>query len=95
MLYTVGAALKAGSINFSIMVASRVVLGIGVSLKGGTVPIYIAETVKRRIRSNLQLAIYPRLIPVVTNRAHIGILFLPKSPQYLIHKGKKLEAFKI
>lgn len=35
------------------IVASRVILGIGVGLEGGTVPIYVAETVERRLRGNL------------------------------------------
>lgn len=53
MLYTVGAALEAGSINFGMIVAARVILGLGVGLEGGTVPVYVAETVQRRIRGNL------------------------------------------
>jgi MFS family permease len=35
------------------IVASRVILGVGVGLEGGTVPVYVAETVERRIRGNL------------------------------------------
>ncbi|KAI1024219.1 hypothetical protein LB504_005101 [Fusarium proliferatum] len=53
ILYTIGAALEAGSINFGMIVASRVILGLGVGLEGGTVPVYVAETVERRIRGNL------------------------------------------
>lgn len=53
ILYTIGAALEAGSINFGMMVASRLILGLGVGLEGGTVPVYVAETVERRIRGNL------------------------------------------
>ncbi|KAJ4117483.1 fructose symporter [Fusarium equiseti] len=53
ILYTVGAALEAGSINFGMIVASRVILGLGVGLEGGTVPVYVAETVERKIRGNL------------------------------------------
>lgn len=70
ILYTIGAALEAGSINFGtlcfglekpsvltprlgMMVAARVILGMGVGLEGGTVPVYVAETVERRIRGNL------------------------------------------
>ncbi|KAL4767055.1 general substrate transporter [Aspergillus nidulans var. acristatus] len=53
ILYTIGAALEAGSINYGMMVAARVILGVGVGLEGGTVPVYVAETVERRIRGNL------------------------------------------
>jgi MFS family permease len=35
------------------IVAARVILGIGVGLEGGTVPVYVAETVERRIRGNI------------------------------------------
>ena len=74
ILYTVGAALEAGSQSFGklhtttflmflqhqltlrstgMIVAARVILGVGVGLEGGTVPVYVAETVERRIRGNL------------------------------------------
>ena len=53
MLYTVGGALEAGSINYGMIVAARVILGLGVGLEGGTVPVYVAETVERRLRGNM------------------------------------------
>lgn len=53
ILYTIGAGLEAGSINFSMIVAARVILGLGVGLEGGTVPVYVAETVERKIRGNM------------------------------------------
>ncbi|KAK4697719.1 hypothetical protein P7C71_g419, partial [Lecanoromycetidae sp. Uapishka_2] len=36
VLYTVGAALEAGAISFGMIVAGRVILGLGVGLEGGT-----------------------------------------------------------
>jgi MFS family permease len=69
ILYTIGGALSAGSVNsgrflsrlvifhrwnvVGMIVAARVILGIGVGLEGGTVPVYVAETVERRLRGNL------------------------------------------
>ena len=53
VLYTIGAALEAGSVNYSMIVAARVILGLGVGLEGGTVPVYVAETVERRLRGNM------------------------------------------
>ena len=53
ILYTVGAALEAGAINFGMIVAGRVILGLGVGLEGGTVPVYVAESVARKYRGNL------------------------------------------
>lgn len=53
VLYTIGAALEAGAINFGMMVAGRVILGLGVGLEGGTVPVYVAESVARKYRGNL------------------------------------------
>jgi MFS family permease len=35
VLYTVGAALEAGAINVGMMVAGRIILGLGVGLEGG------------------------------------------------------------
>lgn len=43
VLYTIGAALEAGAINFGMMFAGRFILGAGVGLEGGTVPVYVAE----------------------------------------------------
>ncbi|KAJ5248862.1 MFS sugar transporter [Penicillium chermesinum] len=53
ILYTVGAALEAGAMNFGMMFAGRFILGTGVGLEGGTVPVYVAESVPSRIRGNL------------------------------------------
>lgn len=53
IFYTIGAALEAGAVDFPMMVVSRLLLGAGVGLEGGTVPIYVAETVERRVRGNL------------------------------------------
>ena len=43
ILYTIGAALEAGAVNFGMMFAGRFILGMGVGLEGGTVPVYVAE----------------------------------------------------
>jgi hypothetical protein len=53
ILYTVGGALEAGSINYGMIIAARVILGMGVGLEGGTVPVYVAETVEMRLRGNM------------------------------------------
>jgi Sugar (and other) transporter len=53
ILYTIGAALEAGAINYGMILAGRLILGCGVGLEGGTVPVYVAETVARRYRGNL------------------------------------------
>ena len=53
ILYTIGAALEAGANNFGVMFAGRFILGTGVGLEGGTVPIYVAESVPSKIRGNL------------------------------------------
>lgn len=39
VLYTIGAGLEAGSINYGMMIAARLILGVGVGLEGGTVPV--------------------------------------------------------
>jgi len=122
ILYTIGGALEAGSINFGMIVASRVILGIGVGLEGGTVPVYVAETVERRMRGNL-VSLYQFNIAlgevlgyvvaaiflhvkgnwryilgsslVFSTIMFVGMLFLPESPRFLMHKGKTLEAYKV
>lgn len=53
VLYTLGAALMAGSFNYGSIVAGRVVMGLGVGIETGTVPVYVAETVEKRLRGNL------------------------------------------
>ncbi|KAL2672883.1 hypothetical protein Neosp_013599 [[Neocosmospora] mangrovei] len=108
ILYTIGAALEAGSMNFG--------------LEGGTVPVYVAETVERKIRGNL-VSLYQFnialgevfgyvvaaiFLKVPGNWRYIlgssllfstimffGMLFLPESPRFLMHKNKQLEAYKV
>lgn len=53
LLYTIGAALEAGAVDFAMMVTGRIVLGLGVGLEGGTVPVYVAESVSKKYRGNL------------------------------------------
>ena len=48
ILYTLGGALEAGAISYGMMVAARVILGLAVGLEGGTVPVYVAESVSRK-----------------------------------------------
>ena len=104
------------------IIAARVILGMGVGLEGGTVPVYVAESVERRIRGNLVslyqfnialgevlgYAVAAMFVRVEGNWRYIlgsslvfstimflGMLFLPESPRFLMHKGKTLEAFKV
>lgn len=53
VLYTVGAALEAGAVNYAMMLTGRLVMGVGVGLEGGTVPVYVSESVTSRQRGNL------------------------------------------
>jgi predicted MFS family arabinose efflux permease len=38
VLYTIGAAIEAGAINYGMILSGRLILGVGVGLEGGTVP---------------------------------------------------------
>ncbi|KAK3672022.1 hypothetical protein LTR78_007991 [Recurvomyces mirabilis] len=53
ILYTIGAALEAGAMDYAMMLSGRLVLGLGIGIETGTVPVYVAETVERRFRGNL------------------------------------------
>ncbi|KAL2135005.1 hypothetical protein VTI74DRAFT_10140 [Chaetomium olivicolor] len=104
------------------IIAARVILGLGVGLEGGTVPVYVAETVERRIRGNLVslyqfnialgevlgYAVAAMFLHVPGNWRYIlgsslvfstimfiGMLFLPESPRFLMHKGRALDAYKV
>lgn len=108
--------------QLGMIIAARVILGFGVGLEGGTVPVYVAETVERRIRGNLVslyqfnialgevlgYAVAAMFLHVDGNWRYIlgsslvfstimgiGMLFLPESPRFLMHKGKVLEAYKV
>ncbi|KIW16068.1 hypothetical protein PV08_06119 [Exophiala spinifera] len=61
ILYTIGAALEAGAQNFGMIVAARVILGMGLGLEGGTVPVYVAESVEKKYRGNL-VSLYQLMI---------------------------------
>jgi sugar porter (SP) family MFS transporter len=102
------------------IIAGRVVLGMGVGLEGGTVPVYVAETAERKVRGNLvslyQLnialgevlgyAVAAMFLRVPGNWRYmlgsslvfstimlVGMLFLPESPRFLVHKGRVLDAY--
>lgn len=61
IFYTIGGALEAGAINFGMIVGARVILGIGLGLEGGTVPVYVAESVEKKYRGNL-VSLYQLMI---------------------------------
>jgi len=121
VLYTIGAALEAGAINFAMMLSGRIILGLGVGLEGGTVPVYVAESVSRKYRGNL-VSLYQFMIAlgevlgyvvaaifvnvqsgswrymlgsslVFSTIMFFGILFMPESPRFLMHKGRTTEAW--
>jgi len=122
ILYTIGGALEAGSINYGMIIAARVILGFGVGLEGGTVPVYVAETVERKLRGNmvslyqfnialgevLGYAVAAMFVSVPGNWRYIlgsslvfstimliGMLYMPESPRFLMHKGRTLDAFSV
>ncbi|KAJ6088459.1 hypothetical protein N7486_009720 [Penicillium sp. IBT 16267x] len=120
ILYTIGAGLEAGAISFGMMFAGRMILGAGVGLEGGTVPVYVAESVPRKVRGNL-VSLYQLNIAlgevlgyavaaifigvdgswryilgsslVFSTILFFGMIFLPESPRYLMHKGREIEAY--
>ncbi|KAK5718883.1 fructose symporter [Elasticomyces elasticus] len=122
VLYTIGAALEAGSISYPMILISRLILGFGVGIETGTVPVYVAESVDRSIRGNL-VSLYQFNIALGEVLGYVvaaiflkvpgnwrymlgssvvfsvvmlvGMLFLPESPRFLLHKSKDVEAFAI
>ncbi|KAM3416096.1 hypothetical protein BST61_g9577 [Cercospora zeina] len=122
ILYTIGGAMEAGSMNYQMIVWSRVILGMGVGLEGGTVPVYVAETVERRMRGNmvslyqfnialgevLGYAVAAMFVSVDGNWRYIlgsslvfstimgiGMLYMPESPRWLLHKHRPLDAYNV
>uniref|UniRef100_A0A060T6S3 ARAD1B17622p n=1 Tax=Blastobotrys adeninivorans TaxID=409370 RepID=A0A060T6S3_BLAAD len=121
VLYTIGAGLEAGSINFGMMISGRLILGAAVGLEGGTVPIYVAEGIPSDVRGRL-VSLYQFCIAlgevigyaiaamfvsvpgnwrfmlgsslVFSTIMFIGVLFLPESPRWLMHKKREVEAYK-
>ncbi|KAK4493909.1 hypothetical protein PRZ48_015094 [Zasmidium cellare] len=122
ILYTVGPALQAGAFSYGLIVAGRVVMGLGVGIETGTVPVYVAETVESRLRGNM-VSLYQFNIAlgevfgyvvaaiflnvrgnwrfmlgssvVFSTAMFLGMLILPESPRYLMHKNKTLEAYRV
>jgi MFS family permease len=86
LLYTIGAGLCAGAINFRMLIVARLILGAGVGLEGGTVPVYVAETVERRIRGNL-VSLYQLMIALGEVLGYaVGAIFLglPGNWRYIL-----------
>ena len=86
VLYTIGAALCAGAISFPMLLVARLILGSGVGLEGGTVPVYVAETVERRLRGNL-VSLYQLMIALGEVLGYaIGAIFLslPGNWRYIL-----------
>ncbi|KAI4843738.1 putative sugar transporter [Aureobasidium sp. EXF-8845] len=122
VLYTIGGALEAGAMDYAMIITARLILGVGVGLEGGTVPVYVAETVESRLRGNmvslyqfaiafgevLGYAVAAMFVTVPGNWRYIlgsslvfstimgiGMLYMPESPRFLMHKGKPVDAFKV
>jgi len=123
ILFTVGAALQAGAQDFAMIAAGRVVMGVGLGIEGGTVPVYVSECVSAKYRGNLVslyqfcialgevfgyvvAAIFVNVEPgnwrymlgsslVFSTILLIGVVFLPESPRWLMHKGRELEAYTV
>lgn len=119
--YTVGGILEAAAVNPALMLAGRFVLGIGLGLEGGTVPIYVAECVPAEARGGI-VSLYQMNIAlgevigyavaamfvnvpsgnwrymlgsslVFSTIMLVGLLFLPETPRWLMHKNRYSEAF--
>uniref|UniRef100_A0A060TE51 ARAD1D05016p n=1 Tax=Blastobotrys adeninivorans TaxID=409370 RepID=A0A060TE51_BLAAD len=122
VLYTVGAALEAGAVNYGIMISGRIILGAGLGLEGGTVPMYVAECVPSSVRGRLVslyqfcialgevlgYAIAAMFVSVPGNWRYmlgsslvfstimfIGVVFLPESPRWLMHKKREVDSWKV
>ncbi|RAL58322.1 hypothetical protein DID88_006434 [Monilinia fructigena] len=98
-LYTVGAALEAGAVNFAMMMAGRVILGLGnlVSLYQfmialGEVLGYVVAAIFVGVRSGGWRYMLGSSL-VFSTIMLVGILFMPESPRFLMHKGRTADAW--
>jgi len=122
IFFTVGASLQAGAQNFGMMAGGRVIMGVGLGLEGGTVPVYVAECVPSKYRGSL-VSLYQFCIAlgevfgyviaaifvnvpgdwrymlgsslVFSTILLVGVIFLPESPRWLMHKSRELEAYTV
>jgi sugar porter (SP) family MFS transporter len=120
LLYTVGGALEAAAMNYAMILSSRLILGAGLGLEGGTVPMYVAEGAQSSVRGRL-VSLYQLCIAlgevlgyaiaamfvnvkgewrymlgsslVFSTIMFVGVLFLPESPRWLMHKKREMDAY--
>jgi MFS family permease len=107
ILYTIGGALEAGSMNYGMIVAARVILAETVEsrLRGNLVSLYQFNIALGEVLGYAVAAMFITVDGswryilgsslVFSTIMGIGILFMPESPRYLMHKGKPLEAYKV
>jgi sugar porter (SP) family MFS transporter len=120
LLYTVGGIMEAAAQDYATMLAARLILGGGLGLEGGTVPMYVAEGVQSHLRGRL-VSLYQLCIAlgevvgyiiaaifvsvpgnwrymlgsslVFSTIMFVGVLYLPESPRWLMHKRREVDAF--
>ncbi|GJQ15979.1 hypothetical protein GpartN1_g7830.t1 [Galdieria partita] len=67
IMYTIGAVIEAASQSYGMLISGRLILGTGVGIELGSVPMYIAECSTRRWRGGL-VSLYQLMID-------LGLLF--------------------
>merc|ERR1711975_172547 len=98
LIYIVGVVLQVATNGLGLIVAGRLVAGLGVGFESAIVILYMSEICPKKVRGALvagyQFCITIGLLFIFGLVLGVGLFFLPDSPRYYVKRGRVEKARK-